>query len=204
VDGSNTIERFPVELLPNRSSRKERKERCTRATPRDCDPHAPHRSTRATVRLHNRQWHGQRSTLQTGVKDFLNGHPVGVAIASYSTGVSAMQAICGSSGASLGLWTVRGEEIEGRVVSSRYVHTWWTPKDGILTRMGLEVHRNTWELDENGSGPGRGPCFVPLGPPAGTERGRSRASGARTPAAGGKQAPEGPRLTETGKKNPRT
>jgi hypothetical protein len=123
VDGSNTIERFPVELLPNRSSRRERKEPCTRVTPRDSNPHARPRSTRATVRLHNRQWHEERSTLQDGVKVFLNGHPAGVAIASYSTGVSAMQAICGSSGASLGLWTVRGEEIEGRVASNRYGHT---------------------------------------------------------------------------------
>jgi hypothetical protein len=55
----------------------------------------------------------------------------------------------------------------GRVVANRYVHTWWTPKDAIVVETGPGRNGNTRELDENGSGPSRGPCFAPLGPPAG-------------------------------------
>jgi hypothetical protein len=135
-----------------------RKEPCTRATPRGSSSHARHRSALTTVRLHNRQWHGQRSTLRDGVKSF-----------SWEDGVWASRSSYWALDASLGFGTVPGEKMAGRVASNRYVHTWWTPKDGIVVETGSRHKENTRELDENGSGPGRGPCFAPLGPPAGAD-----------------------------------
>jgi hypothetical protein len=127
-----------------------RKEPCTRATPRGSSSHARHRSALTTVRLHNRQWRGERSTLRDGVKTF-----------SCVELIWAKHAICEAFAASLGVETVRREKMAGRVVSSRYEHTWEAPKDGIVTRMGPEVEEKTRELDENGPWAGRGPVHAP-------------------------------------------
>jgi len=76
----------------------------------------------------------------------------------------------------------------GRVASSRYEHTWGTPKDGIVTETGGRRNRNTRELDENGSGRRRGPCPGHQTFEFSGRGDRSWASGDHTPAAGGKQA----------------
>jgi hypothetical protein len=49
---------------------KERKEPYTSDSPRECSTCVRHRSALTTVRLHNRQWREEGSTLPVGVKTF--------------------------------------------------------------------------------------------------------------------------------------